>query len=176
LALLEGELIKYVLLNFSRAFDFEVYSSQKPSSNSVLAPPLGLLYIGRSLEDEDHKVEIIDVPLENNLITTIQRSLKSADAIGMRVYTYSCEEAAEIAKYIKGIDSSIPIIIGGPHSTIYSSEALDEIPLADISIEGEGEESIKDIARALQGRKKLSDIHGIRYREKTIIKKVNLQK
>ncbi len=167
----EVDIIKFLLLNFSRAFDFDVYSSKKPSSNSVLAPPLGLLYIGRSLEDEGHKVEIFDVPLENNLMETIQKSLKSADAIGMRVYTYSCEEAAKIAQNIKEIDFSIPIIIGGSHPTIHATTALNDITSADISVEGEGEQAVKDIARALIGKKEFSEIHGVHYRDKTIIKK-----
>ena len=163
--------MKFVLLHVSKTFDFDIYSSQKPSFSSALAPPLGLLYIGRSLEDEGYNVEIIDVLLENNLIDTIQKSIKFADAIGMQVYTYGCEEAAEIAQNIKEIDSSIPIIIGGSHPTIHPTAVLNDIPAADISVEGEGDQVIKDIARALQGRKKISEIHGVHYRDKTTIKK-----
>lgn len=163
--------MKFVLLNVTTTFDFDIYSIKRPTSSSVLSPPLGLLYIGRSLEDEGHKVEIIDSPLENNFMDAIKKSIKSADAIGMQIYTYGCRDASEIAKNIKEIDSSIPIIIGGPHSTIHPNTVLNDITSADISVEGEGEYVIKDIAKTLQGKKKLSEIHGVHYRDKSTIKK-----
>lgn len=163
--------MKFVLLHITTTFDFDIYSIKRPTSSSVLAPPLGLLYIGRSLEDEGHNVEIIDSPLENNLMDTIKKSINSADAIGMQIYTYGCKDASEIAQNIKEIDSSMPIIIGGPHPTIHPNTSLNDITSADISVEGEGEYVIKEIAKALQGRKKLSEIHGIHYRDKSTIKK-----
>lgn len=136
----------------------------------MLAPPLGLLYLGRCLEYGGHQVEVIDVPLEKNPMDAIKRSLKSADVVGMRAYTYGCEDAAEIAKKIKEIDPSIPIVIGGAHSTIHANTALKDIPAADISVEGEGEHIINDIAKAIQGRKKFSEIHGVHYKENNRIK------
>ena len=163
--------MKFVLLNVSTTFDFDMYSIKRPTSRSVLAPPLGLLYIGRSLEDEGHNVEIIDSPLENNLMDAIKKSINSADAIGMQIYTYGFQHTAEITQNIKEIDSSIPIIIGGPHPTIHSNTVLNDITSADISVEGEGEHVIKDITKVLQGRKKLSEIHGVHYRDKSTIKK-----
>jgi len=163
--------MKFALLNVTTTFDYDLYSIKRPSSSSVLAPPLGLLYIGRSLEDEGHNVEIIDSPLENNLMDAIKKSIKSADAIGMQIYTYGCEDASKIAQYIKEIDTSMPIIIGGSHPTIHPNTVLNDITSADISVEGEGEYSIKDIAKAIQGKKKLSKIPGVHYRDKSTIKK-----
>jgi anaerobic magnesium-protoporphyrin IX monomethyl ester cyclase len=100
--------------------------------------------------------------------------MQSAGAVGMHVYTYACEEAAIIAQKIKELDPSIPLIIGGPHPTIHSKTALSDIPAADISVEGEGEHVINDVVEALQGRKNLSEVNGVQYREKNTIKRGKL--
>ncbi len=134
-------------------------------------PPLGLLYVGRSLEDEGHKAEIIDFFVEHDAMTTIKHKLSSADAIGISVDNDSYHESAQIAHTIKTIDPDIPIIIGGPHCTLYPEKALKNLPAADISVCGDGEQTIKNITHALEGKKPLSEIPGIHYREKQQIKK-----
>jgi len=50
-------------------------------------PPIGLLYIARSLEDEGHFVEVIDFYNERNLEEKIRGSVASADVVGFSVYT-----------------------------------------------------------------------------------------
>ena len=45
---------------------------------------------------------------------------------------------------------------GGPHCTFHPEKALLDISAADISVEGEGEQVIKEIIKALNGTKKLS--------------------
>ena len=47
--------------------------------------PLGLLYLGRSLEDEGHTVEIIQLLNESSPEETLRKSLHSADAVGISI-------------------------------------------------------------------------------------------
>jgi radical SAM superfamily enzyme YgiQ (UPF0313 family) len=134
-------------------------------------PPLGLLYIGRALEDDGHKVEIIHYFEESFSESLIKKYLNSTDAVGLSISTGSHKRMAKIADKIKQIDSSIPIIIGGPHCTFHPKQSLNEIPSADISVEGEAEFSIKDIAKSLENNKSdLSKVEGIYYRENHKIK------
>ena len=163
--------MKFLLLNISKSFDSYVHSSRKTQSNPVLAPPLGLLYLGRSLEDEGHTVKLIDQPLERYPIEKIKKTISSIDAVGITVYTYAFHEAHNIIHSIREIDSDIPIIVGGPHPTFHPNTVLNEMPEVNVSLEGDGDEAIKEITKALQGTKKLSDVPGVHYRVKNTIKK-----
>ena len=134
---------------------------------STYCPPLGLLYLGKSLEDEGHKVEITQ--FSNEEITSkdyIDKTLSNFDAIGISVTSSSYQDAAKIVKEIRDKDNSIPILIGGPHCTYHPKKSLSDIPGANISIEGDGDLIIKDVARALEGNKKLSGLPGVYYKGK----------
>jgi len=133
-------------------------------------PPLGLLYLGSTLEHDDHKVEVLDYYAEDISREQLENSLKSSDAVGMMVYTNDYKPAVGTSRMIKEINPEIPLIIGGPHCTFLQKQSLLDIPDADICVVGEGEEVIIDIIRFLQGKKKLSDIHGIYYRDRNSIK------
>lgn len=163
--------MKFLLINATKGFLF--FSNRKKENTIELShiPPLGLLYIARSLEDEGHSVEIIDFYNERNPFEKIRDAVAPADVVGFTVYVQNYVKIAEIADEIKKIKPNIPIIIGGPHCTFHPEKALIDVPAADISVEGEGERVIKDIAKALDGRKKLSTISGVYYREHAEIKK-----
>jgi len=129
-------------------------------------PPLGLLYLGAVLEQEGHSVEILDFYMENISNKRLKNSILSSDAVGMTVCSdINFTHYNDISKRIKEIDSEIPLIIGGPHCTFVKKQSFNDIPLADISVIGEGEHVILDLVRYIQGKKNLADIHGIYYKE-----------
>ncbi|KYK34033.1 MAG: hypothetical protein AYK22_00945 [Thermoplasmatales archaeon SG8-52-3] len=149
---------------------FREENNQSLNKQSLNLPPLGLLYIGASLEKEGHKVEILDYFAEKITKDRLKKSLNSCDAVGMSVYTDDCVPAADISKLIKEIDSDITLIIGGPHCTFLQKRSLNDIPHADISVAGEGENVILDISKYLEGKKQLANINGIFYKEKNLIR------
>ena len=175
--------MKFSFLHVPPGFRFS-RDTKNPQKILSYHPPLGALYIGSVLEKEGHNVEVYDLLAEKYPADIIRKILPSSDAIGITTYssayqetlkggyyTYAYKETAEIAKYIKELDSKIPIIIGGPHCTVQPKKCLDEISSADISVEGDGEHIISDLAKALQGKKKLADIAGIHYKQNNEIKK-----
>ncbi|UCF49183.1 MAG: radical SAM protein [Thermoplasmatales archaeon] len=133
-------------------------------------PPLGLLYLGAALENNGHEVEVLDYYAEDVSREQLEKSLKSSDAVGMMVYTNDFKPSLNISRQIKEIDPKIPLIIGGPHCTFLQKQSLIDSPNANICVVGEGEEVILDIAKNIQGKKNLSDINGIYYRENKLIK------
>ncbi len=137
---------------------------------SLNLPPLGLLYIGASLEQNGHNVELLDYFGENISKEKLKNSLISSDAVGMSVYTYDYKSAINVSRLIKEIDTEIPLIIGGPHCSFVKKKSLEDIPFADISVMGEGENVILDIAKSLQGEKDLANVNGIYYKENKSIK------
>ena len=133
-------------------------------------PPLGLMYIGASLENDGHKVQIIDFCKEYIPIDSLKKTLMSSDAVGISLNSYDRKNVACISKNIKEIDPKIPLIIGGPNCTFFKKNSLEEINSADICVIGEGEHVILDLVKYLNGEKKIYDIHGIYYRDNGLIK------
>jgi radical SAM superfamily enzyme YgiQ (UPF0313 family) len=124
-------------------------------------PPLGLLYLAQSLLEEGHQVNVLDFYDQAQLL----QSLNSIDAVGISVNTQYYHDAAELSAIIKEKEPNIPIIIGGPHPTFHPEQSLNDIPAADISVCGEADLIIKDLASALAGSQKISNIPGISYRK-----------
>jgi radical SAM superfamily enzyme YgiQ (UPF0313 family) len=134
-------------------------------------PPLGLLYLGAVLEKEGHTVEILDFCMENITKERLKKNLLSTDAVGMTICSdINFNPYNDVSKMIKEIDPSIPQIIGGPHCTFVQKQSLHDIPLADISVIGEGEHVILDLVKHFQGRIKLEEINGIFFRNNGHIK------
>ena len=128
-------------------------------------PPLGLLYLGAVLEQNGHNVEILDFYMENISKEKLKNALMSSDAVGMSIYTdYNFKPYIDTSKMIKDLAPDIPLIIGGPHCSYVQERSQQDIPLADISVIGEGEYVILELIKFLQGKKKLADIQGIFYR------------
>ena len=134
-------------------------------------PPLGLLYLGAVLEKEGHEVEIIDYLVDNISDEQLKNYLKSSDAVGMTVYTDNYDSNINIAKKIKNFEPEIPIILGGPHCSFHQEKSLRDVSAADYSVMGDGEEAIVDLVKYFEGKKNLSEINGIFYRDKNQIKK-----
>ena len=133
------------------------------------SPPIGLLYIGRSIEDEGHIAEIIDFNFEKDPMKVILHAVRDADAVGLNAFTPMVKDTAFVARLIKESYPNLPIIIGGPHCTLVGEKALEDVPQADIAVVGEGEYPIKGILQSLEGRKDLSEIAGIYYRKNSSI-------
>lgn len=157
--------MKFLLINAHQSIEIVTSTQQKKTTKNPWAQPLGLLYIAAVLEQDGHQVEIIDLVAEDITDEKIKQSFPSIDAVGISVDSFAYSDVADITGKIKQIDADIPIVIGGPHCTFYPEKSLIDIPSADISVEGEGEQVIKDIVGAFEGKKSFSEIPGIRYRK-----------
>ena len=152
--------MKFLLISVLGGFK-SIASKKRNNTSSSYTPPLGLLYLARSLIDSGHEVEILDYFNEEQLL----KSIISIDAIGISVNTQYYEIAAQLTKIIKEKDPNIPIIIGGPHCTFHPKKSLEDIPHADISVSGEADFIIKDIASYLENNKPMTDLPGVSYRK-----------
>ena len=165
-----------ILLIYPPSDDYYI-SPEKTINTGAYSPPLGLLYIASALEKNDHEVAIFDCNVNNMSNEKIKREIRSFDAVGMTLYTSpeSRYHSVNIAKTIKDIDPDMPLIFGGPHCSI-----LPDLPFqehhADICVRGYGEITIPQVMDALEGKRKLSAIPGIYYKESNEIKKTNRPK
>lgn len=134
-----------------------------------LSPPLGLLYLAKILEQDGNKVNVIDFSAESFETNKLMSALSSVDTVCMTIMSTSVQKADEMIKKIKEKDPELPIIIGGPHCTLFPKRALEETH-ADISVQGDGEKVILDVKKALNNEKSFSEIPGIYYRKKNTVK------
>ena len=141
----------------------------KKYTYEAYAPALGILYIAAPLEKRGYKVKIIDFLAEEFTEEKLKVAISRVDVVGITVNSYVADAVSKIADFIKKTRPDIKLIIGGPHCTIQGKRALLEIN-ADVSVAGEGEEAVIQIAEALEGKRKLADIHGVYYRENSVIK------
>ncbi len=134
-----------------------------------MAPPLGLLHIARVLEEQGDSVTILDFSAEKFYEKKFLMSLESVDVVGITILTTSLPNATKIISLIKDAKPEIPVVIGGPHCTLFPKKILQDTQ-ADICVQGDGEEAIKDIKKAINGEVKYSEISGIYYKENQEIK------
>ena len=159
-----GIKIKYLLIRTTRGLS--LISSKKSASNTnpPFTPPLRLSYLATPLLTKGHNVEIIDLNCEKEPEIKIRQSLLSCDAVILNVHTDNYSESAHVAHFIRKNNPDIPIIISGHYCTYQPERALIDIPSANISIEGEEEHIINDVVNAIENKKVLSEIPGVRYR------------
>jgi anaerobic magnesium-protoporphyrin IX monomethyl ester cyclase len=157
--------MKFLLINAHQSIEIVTSTQTKKTMKNPWAQPLGLLYIAAVLEQDGHKVEIIDLVAEDITKNKIHQAMSDIDAIGISVDSFAYPDVIEITQQIKQRDAHLPIIIGGPHCTFYPEKSLLDIPFADISVEGEGEEAILDIIKGIEGKTPFCEIAGIRYRQ-----------
>ena len=119
-------------------------------SIGVRAPPLGLAYIASVLEEEGHKVSIIDAPtLELSVKETVREILsRHPDVVGISAVTPTVKGGYAIANMIKERDPSVKIVMGGPHVSFMYEEALANG--ADYVVIGEGEITTKELIAFLE--------------------------
>jgi radical SAM superfamily enzyme YgiQ (UPF0313 family) len=84
--------------------------------------------------------------------------------IGITAKTANFASAKIIAKLAKEFDKQIIVVVGGPHPSTIGSAVLD-CPDIDICVKGEGEITIVELLKAIEGKKEFKDIKGIAYKE-----------
>jgi radical SAM superfamily enzyme YgiQ (UPF0313 family) len=102
-------------------------------------PRLGSFILGTLMKNRGWEVEVIIEELNPIDYTSIE----TADLIGISTITSTAPRAYAIAKKIR--NAGVPVIIGGPHVTFLTEEALQ---YADFVIRGEGEEALMAFAEA----------------------------
>jgi magnesium-protoporphyrin IX monomethyl ester (oxidative) cyclase len=166
--------MKVLLINPPQTF---YPGSDLPAGNL----PLGLMYIAAVLEKSGYETEILEAFMtddpfkkEGNTISVgmpllqIKQQIqeRKPDIVGIAgPFTCQIEHALKISSIVKDVDSSILVVVGGPHVTVMPKEFLDVAKNVDVAVTGEGEYSMLEIAQHFEGKKQLKEILGIAYRQ-----------
>src|SRR3989344_4611396 len=126
---------------------------------------LGLGYVSAILKRHGAEVKIIDgtapyAEYTDEKMIKICKDFK-ADAVGVVLMTSHIYKAYDLIPKLKKLN--IPIIGGGYHASKFPEEVLSHG--IDIALRGETDVTITELADYLQGKKQLSEIKGISYKE-----------
>jgi magnesium-protoporphyrin IX monomethyl ester (oxidative) cyclase len=147
----------------------------------IVAPPLGLAYIGAVLEEAGYKVRILDTVALNwrnpikirdrihlgqkweDISDEIKRS--KPDAVGISC-PFSCQShnAHKVAELVKAYDTDVPVIMGGAHPSTLPERVLRDQNV-DYVVIGEGELTMLNLLKTLSKGASFNGIDGFAYRE-----------
>lgn len=134
-----------------------------------LPAPLGLLALaGEILRIKGSRVKIIDMEGDNlSLDQAVEKTLDfRPDLVGITLHaTAAHNNAGYIARSLKQHDVNILTVAGGHHATFLPREIIRSG--FDVSVLGEGDETIYDIGNVIEGEKDLRGVPGIVYRNST---------
>lgn len=127
---------------------------------TMVQPPLGLAYIAAILRKNNIDVKILDLAALNLSNQQAKKIIEKSnpDIIGITAATNTIEEAYDL---INKLEINSKIVVGGPHTSILPERTLKECSRLDITVKGEGEYVMLEIAQ----NKSLSKIKGISYRK-----------
>lgn len=119
--------------------------------------PLPLEYLGGALKP-NHDVVIHDLRFEKTFDLLLAQ--EEPQLIGLAIpYTVAIRSAYKIAREIKKLWPSVPLVIGGHHVTV-SSEWLKDFP-ADYIIRGEGGPALNYLANRLEKKASVEALQGL---------------
>jgi radical SAM superfamily enzyme YgiQ (UPF0313 family) len=130
----------------------------------VVCPPFNLGYLASSLEIDKHQVDIFDGTLRNALEEDFLEYIAvfKPGIIGITVMSRGHNKVKKLISAIKA-KFKIPVVIGGPQVTAFPEIVVRDLG-ADFAIVGEGELTIRELARYLEGNnKKYEEILGVAY-------------
>lgn len=122
-----------------------------------------VLYLGTILDRNGYNVKIIDGQFEN-IEKRIEELISDSLYIGISAMTAQLESAIKTAKFVRKIAPNKPIIWGGIHPSLYPEQVI-ENPYVDYVIVGEGELSLLEFTQFLEGKRQISEVKGLLYKE-----------
>lgn len=130
--------------------------------------PYSILSLGSELRKNNYNVTLVDNNLESldtNQFLPVISKLENPSFIGISsMIGHQIQEGLVFAHYAKDIFPNTKIVWGGAAPTILAKEFV-KSPLVDIVVKGQGEKTVVEIARTLENKSSLSDIHGIMYKD-----------
>lgn len=162
---MKEEKIKILLIN--PPFFLEERYGKNLRHFGALSEPLGLAYIAANLEKYGYPVKILDCPALNIGIKDLETELKKDNygIIGLTMLTPMYSKVKQSAEIIKRILPESKIIAGGAHATALPKETLNDIKPIDFICIGEGENTMAELAEALEHNKPTDQIAGLAYRK-----------
>jgi radical SAM superfamily enzyme YgiQ (UPF0313 family) len=109
---------------------------------------LAIRYLKAFTEDMDYECKVREFSINDRSEKVVQELIhEKADMIAFSCYIWNIEFINELINVIKLIDENIEILVGGPEVS-YESRNFIENNNIDYLIEGEGEETYRELIEA----------------------------
>jgi anaerobic magnesium-protoporphyrin IX monomethyl ester cyclase len=150
-----------------RIFFFEAPYSYKNASTIVGSYfPLGLGYLAAYARKHGHEVRLFQPQKNASFDETLLGAIRSfhPDVVAVSVMTSSYPEAVRLLGLIKR-DFPCTVAVGGHHVSAMKARILDEAPIIDFVVYGEGEETFVELLAFLERRdRQVEEIRGLIWR------------
>ena len=142
---------------------------------ATLSPPLGLLSLGAVLESVGHQVVLVDFNyalskrdlfLDDNFYSNAAARIEalSPDLVGFSTMCNSYHIALRMAEAVKSRLPRIPVLFGGPQSSVIDAETLAVFPFVDMILRGEAEQTLPQLVAEISSGASAYDVPGLTYR------------
>lgn len=114
-------------------------------------PVLGLAYLASCIELNAFECGVFDAYFHSWSEQELLRQVNTfePDVVGLTAMTHEIIQAAHIAVQLKN-RRNIPVIVGGCHTTALPERTLEEFPVFDYGVYGEGEKTVVELLRSLE--------------------------
>ncbi|MCB1153588.1 MAG: cobalamin B12-binding domain-containing protein [Deltaproteobacteria bacterium] len=131
--------------------------------------PLSIMTVSAYLKQNGYKTEVMDLTLEKNSKEALRRRLiqNPPNAVGITSYTTNIGIAARIAERIKHYWPQTPVVAGGFHPSALPKQTLEEYPVFDVLVHGEGEETMLDLMDHWGRSDTIRDLDGIAWADES---------
>jgi radical SAM superfamily enzyme YgiQ (UPF0313 family) len=119
--------------------------------------------------DSHHEVAIADLVLAQSAVRqTVEQLVRESrpDIVGLSVMTFQRATARRIIALIRSLTPEVFIVVGGYDPSLAPDAWTDPALGVDAIVRGEGELTFRELLRALDEGKALSEVHGLWFRER----------
>ena len=142
------------------------------AKNRTFCPPLGILYLAGMLRKSGYDVSIFDLDVDRVTDDEFLNHVRERQPlfVGMTCNIVQIPEVFRLAELIASL--GVTIVVGGPMLTSAPAKimACDAI---DFGVVGEGEQTLVELARAIEEGSDFANINGIVYRQNGALHQTN---
>ena len=154
-----------VLLVYPPITKLERYSSAIGSSGGHQIP-LGIFYLASYLHSNSFRTDVLDAEAMNLSYEQVIEHLRSGrfGVLGISTTTVAFHRAAELAWKVKAALPDTIIVVGGPHPSC-QPDCLTGFDMFDFAVRNEGEQTLIELLRAINGGANFEGIGGLAFRK-----------
>lgn len=130
---------------------------------------LAIRYLYAYTKDLKYNIKFKEFTINDSLENILRGIMEEEpDIVCFSTYIWNVEIVKKLAYLIKTVSGKVLILYGGPEVSFNCRDFLEENP-GDFIIEGEGEETFREFALQINGKKQFDGIKGLCYKENDII-------
>ena len=143
-------------MNITCVYTTEAYNTVDKPLSVATEIPFGIAMIATVLENSGHSVELLVITPDTSYDEVIKRNIddKQPPLYCFTAVSTQYWQVKKVAEYIRKIDPSIFLLLGGHHSSLNSEEVIDDDAFDAICV-GEGEQAVISLAESLSENRKI---------------------